>query len=190
MYPDLSFLETPRRKVLRIANCDYSRTGPYFVTICTGGRRCTLGSIDSSGGIHLTAAGRIVQQEWRALTSRFPGLLLDEFVIMPNHLHAVLAFVGAGLAPPGVGTRTSLSAGCNRQPALPDVLCAFKSISTRVVNQDAGTPGKLWQRGYYEHIIRNSEDMKIVQRYILENPGRWALDTENPNCEINPKPEI
>jgi putative transposase len=181
MYSEPQFPETPRRKSMRLVNCDYSRIGPYFVTICTQGMRYTLGSIES-GNVRLATAGHIVQQEWLALPSRFPGLVLDEFVIMPNHMHALLAFVGAGLAPPGVATRATPASEWNQRPTLPSVLCAFKSISTRIANQDAGTPGRnVWQRGYYEHIVRNSQDMKNVQRYILENPSRWAFDTENPS---------
>jgi putative transposase len=96
---------------------------------------------------------------------------------MPNHIHAIL-FVGAGLAPPGVNTSTASSVAS--KVSLSAIVGAFKSISTINTNRLSQSPGELlWQRRYYEHIIRDAEDMKKVQRYILENPMRWELDPEN-----------
>src|SRR5271168_970252 len=91
--------DLPNRKTLRLKGYDYSHAGAYFVTICTANKKPLLGSI-VDGHVTLSPAGEIVRAVWNALPSRFPRLLLDEFVIMPNHFHAVLAFVGEGLAPP------------------------------------------------------------------------------------------
>jgi putative transposase len=156
----------PHRKQLRLRGHDYAFPGAYFVTICSAGKRPVFGSI-SGESIVLSPAGEIVRSEWIALTERFARLVLDEFVIMPNHLHGVLAFVGEGLAPP---------------VSLFDVIGAFKSISTIKVNKLLGRRGvPLWQRSYYEHIVRTGEDLRKIQRYILENPLMWSLDPENPN---------
>ncbi|HYL82626.1 MAG TPA: transposase, partial [Candidatus Angelobacter sp.] len=171
---DLS--ELPNRKSLRMRGYDYSRAGAYFVTICSHHHHCTLGSV-VGGHTPLTSIGKIVLEVWNALPERFPGLILDEFAIMPNHLHGVLGFVGAGLAPPVSTSSPPLSL----HYSLADVVGAFKSISTIRVNRGLGQKGKpLWQRGYYEHIIRSGEDLKNIQRYIMENPMMWALDRENP----------
>jgi REP element-mobilizing transposase RayT len=119
----------------------------------------------------------MVRSEWIALPERFSRLVLDEFVIMPNHLHGVLAFVGH------VGG-ASHAGGASPSPTLFDVIGAFKSISTIKVNRLMGRRGvPLWQRSYYEHIVRTGEDLRKIQRYILENPLMWSLDAENPNRE-------
>jgi len=172
MGTDEYFIEPARRRQLRLPWCDYSREGPYFVTICTHGKRCTLGAV-SGDVVTLTAVGQAVRETWFGLPERFSKVVLDEFIVMPNHVHGVLAFVGAGFTPPGVGTEMVSAANQDRRPSLPEVICAFKSVSMRAARMK-GYAGALWQRGYYEHIVRDGEDMKNVQRYIAENPVRWG----------------
>jgi len=158
----------PHRKRLRLRGCDYAFPGVYFVTICSAGRSPIFGSINGKN-IVLSAAGAIVRAEWRALPERFSRLVLDEFVIMPNHLHGVLAFVGD-------------AGGASPSPTLSEVIGAFKSISTIKVNRLLRRHGApLWQRSYYEHIVRAGDDLGKIQRYISENPLMWSLDPENPH---------
>lgn len=160
----------PHRKQLRLRGCDYAFPGVYFVTICSAGKRPFFGSV-SEGKTVLSPLGEIVRSEWIALTERFAVLVLDGFVVMPNHLHGVLAFV-------------SHAGGASPSPTLFEVIGAFKSISTIKVNRLLGRRGvPLWQRSYYEHIVRTGEDLRKIQRYILENPLMWSLDPENPNCK-------
>jgi REP-associated tyrosine transposase len=174
----------PARRTLRLPNHDYSHAGPYFVTICTQNKVCSLGTVQGEQ-VDLNPAGRVARESWYSLPERFPQLVLDEFIIMPNHLHAILAFVGEGLAPPSSAlaqpeTMLNESNQANRC-SLPSVIGAFKSISTIRINRllkRAGQP--FWQRSYYDHIIRNGDDMKNAQRYILENPLMWSLDPEHP----------
>ncbi len=180
--------EPPRRKQIRLRGYDYAFPGVYFVTICSAGKRPVFGSIRGESVV-LSHEGEIVRSEWIALPERFSRLVLDEFVVMPNHLHGVLAFVGnaggalrssgqASLAPTG-GTSPG---GASPSPTLFEVIGAFKSISTIKVNRLLGRRGvPLWQRSYYEHIVRTGEDLRNIQRYILENPLMWSLDSENPN---------
>jgi len=180
--------ELPRRKQLRLPGYDYAFPGVYFVTICSAGKVAVFGSV-SGESIVLSRAGEIVRAEWIGLAERFARLVLDEFVIMPNHLHGVLAFVGhAGGASPAGGispaTMGGASPGASPSPTLFDVIGAFKSISTIKVNKLLGRRGvPLWQRSYYEHIVRTGEDLRKIQRYILEKPLMWSLDPENPNCK-------
>jgi REP element-mobilizing transposase RayT len=174
----------PHRKQLRLRGYDYAFPGVYFVTICSAGKLAVFGAV-SGEKIVLSPAGEIVRSEWIALAERFAGLLLDEFVIMPNHLHGVLAFVGraggASLGPTG-GASPAPEGGASPSPTLFAVMGAFKSISTIKVNKLLGRRGvPLWQRSYYEHIVRTGEDLRKIQRYILENPLIWSLDPENPN---------
>jgi len=182
----------PHRKQLRLRGYDYAFPGAYFVTICSAGKRPVFGSI-SGESIVLSPEGEIVRSEWIALPERFSRLVLDEFVIMPNHLHGVLAFVGpAGGADPSPTMRNTTTnpggespvptGGASPSPTLFEVIGAFKSISTIRVNRllrRRGVP--LWQRGYYERVVRTGEDLRKIQRYILENPLMWSLDPENPN---------
>jgi putative transposase len=157
---------------MRFAGCDYSRAGPYFVTICTYKKECTLGEV-ARDVVMLTAVGHAVREAWLGLAGRFSTLALDEFIVMPNHVHGVLGFVGAGFTPPGVGTEVVAAAKQDRKPSLSDVICAFKALSVRAARLK-GHVGMLWQRGYYEHIVRDGEDLGNVQRYIVENPLRWG----------------
>jgi len=165
------------RKPLRLPNHDYCQAGPYFVTICTKGNSYSLGAVHGEAVV-LSRAGQLARGAWYTLPERFPQLVLDEFIIMPNHIHALIAFVGAGLAPPCVGNQEN---GPAKRCSLPSVIGAFKSISTIKINRLQGARGQpFWQRSYYEHIIRDGDDMKNAQRYILENPMKWSLDSEHP----------
>ena len=167
---------SPTRKTLRLRTHDYSQPAAYFLTICTDQKRCRLSRVND-GQVTLTPVGHIVRQSWHDLPTRFPHVIQDIFVIMPNHIHAIL-FVGVGLAPPAVNTSTASAAA--PRVSLSGIIGAFKSISTINTNRLSQRLGDLlWQRSYYEHIIRDAEDMKKVQRYILENPMRWELDPEN-----------
>jgi len=163
------------RRSLRLKGYDYSRAGAYFVTICTHGRECLFGEI-MDGEMRLNAAGQAAQADWVRLPERFQSIELDEFVIMPNHLHGII-LVGAGLAPPG-GKGAASSA-----PTLGHILRAFKSISAIAVNRLLGRSGRsVWQRNYYEHIVRNENELAHIREYIANNHAQWALDRENPDC--------
>ncbi|MBZ5529064.1 MAG: transposase [Acidobacteriia bacterium] len=177
----------PKRKSLRLRGYNYAAPGGYFVTICTQGKRCVLGQIES-GKMQLSPAGQAVQQAWFGLPRRFPSLYLDAFIVMPNHMHGILVFVGAGLAPPAdVAAGVSVSAVTRifhfGKIAIREnqSMRAFKSISTIAVNRVLQRRGvQLWQRNYYEHIVRNGDDLDNIRRYIFDNPLQWDLDPENP----------
>ena len=148
------------------------------MTICTPDRQCILGSI-TAGKMRLSRVGNIVREAWLALPERFAGLTLYEFVVMPNHFHALLGVVGAGLAPPGAGNGAMSPGSRDRTSSLFAIMRVFKSISTRVVHCESCMNGqRLWQRGYFEHIVRNGDDFDNARRYILENPQRWEMDPE------------
>jgi REP element-mobilizing transposase RayT len=167
------------RRSIRIKGYDYSRAGAYFVTICTHGRECLFGEI-MDGEMRLNDAGQAAQAEWVRLPERFQSIELDEFVIMPNHLHGII-LVGAGLAPPDGGAPNRGAA--SSAPTLGNILRAFKSISAIAVNRLLGRSGRsLWQRNYYEHIVRSENELAHIREYIANNPTQWALDRENPDC--------
>ena len=159
-------MELPKRKPNRLRNYDYSRPGMYFVTVCTCGKEKTLGEVvgDGSPVPKLSAAGRLTEQAMGGITQRFPAVQVDNYVIMPNHLHMILLFE----RPSGTG---------DPSPTLGEVMGWFKYQVTKAVNQSRNTPGaKVFQRSYYDHVIRNEADYLRVWQYIVENPRKWADD--------------
>lgn len=170
---------TNRRRPLRLQGFDYSKEGAYFVTICTQNRAYLFSDV-VDGAMHLNDAGRLVQTVWDGLSQRFPTIELDAFVVMPNHIHGILFIVGAGLALPLKGAASSAPTR-SRPHTLGNVLRAFKSISAIGVNRALSRSGQpLWQRNYYEHVIRSEESLNCIRGYIATNPFRWELDRENP----------
>jgi putative transposase len=161
----------PRRKNLRLDGYDYANAGAYLVTVCTRGRRCTLGHIEEDR-VALSGTGTIVHRQIAALPLRFVQVHVDAFVVMPNHVHVLLVLDGrARQASPLCIGRRSRQASPVR---LGGIVGAFKAGSSR----EAGRP--LWQRGYHDHVVRDEDDLARVRTYIETNPIRWHLDPENP----------
>ena len=154
------------RRSVRLKGYDYSRPGAYFVTLCTHDRESLFGEI-CNGLTHLNRMGLIVQRTWFDLPHHYPHIVLDAMVIMPNHLHGVIVLTeGDEAAKPRQG--------------LPEIVRAFKSYSARRINALRRTPGlPVWQRSYYEHIVRDQEDWERIREYIFNNPQEWDRDLEN-----------
>jgi putative transposase len=247
------------RRSIRLAAYDYHAPGAYFVTLCTQGRECVLDDPVVTG---------IITGVWRALPRWFPTIVLDEFVVMPSHVHmivwlqpvgatlavapdavapdavapdavapdavapdavapdAVAPGTGASPAPtggvaldveatlavvPGAGASPAPTDGAatapswnipapetpNLNPTLGDVIGAFKSLVFTVYldwvqAHDPTRRAKFWQRNYYEHIIRNEEELHAIRRYIRNNPARWALDRDNPDnlCRLTSPAQV
>ena len=173
-----------------VSNYDYAQPGAYFVTICAQNRECVFGEV-VQGQMILDGPGQMLESVWRQLPQCYPGVEVDAFAIMPNHVHGIVVLVGAGLV--GVGPRAcperpGQPQGVAPTPAisLPDVVHRFKSLTTakygRGVHNDGWRPfpGRLWQRNYYEHIMRNENELNRVRQYIVDNPAGWEEDPENP----------
>ncbi len=144
------------RKPSRLHDYDYTRTGMYFVTICLRDRSPLLGTIDGHTVVQ-TRLGEVVVMEIHDLNKRFAGVEIDASIVMPDHMHLIVGL--------GVQTRT-----------LGTVVGSLKASSTREVNRMRGTTGiRLWQRGYYEHVIRDEDDLNRIREYISTNPIRWTL---------------
>ena len=181
------------RRSIRLRDYNYSLAGAYFVTICTLNRECLFGTIHDNA-ITLNDAGRMIEAWWEKLPHKFPTIDRDVSVVMPNHFHGIMAIVGA--APCGRPASGRISPASDQiprgrphrgAPALGDIIDWFKTMTTnayiRGVNQCRWQPfpGKLWQRNYFEHIIRDENDLNSIREYIITNPVRWADDEENPN---------
>jgi putative transposase len=194
-------LDRSHRRSIRLKGYDYSLAGAYFVTISTQDRGCVFGDV-VAGVMRLNEAGQMVSTEWDALLGRFPGVELDAFVVMPNHIHGIIVFatrvsVGAPLVgAQGVAPNRTIDnrATTRVAPTLGDVVGAFKSRVTVDYTRGVKTKGwptfrrRLWQRNFYEHIIRNEASLHRIRQYILDNPARWAFDRDNPLAVI-PEPE-
>lgn len=180
-------LDNKHRRSIRLREFDYTQPGAYFITICSEGKLATFGHI-SEGIVTLTRAGQIVQRCWLALPRLFPFVELDEYVVMPNHMHGNLFIVEGPTGAPSAKPDSALTAYSKNAPFIrtphgtsSGSICAviqnFKSVSTRRVNRLNGTPGvPLWQRNYYEHIIRNDESLNDIRQYIIDNPEAWTTD--------------
>jgi|WetSurMetagenome_2_1015567.scaffolds.fasta_scaffold00086_6 putative transposase len=128
--------------------------------------------------MHLNTAGEIVQTTWNNLPVRYPNIELDAFIIMPNHIHGIINIVGAGLALPVVGMRQQKGAASSA-PTIGDVIRVLKSISAININRLLNRLNRpVWQRNYYEHVIRNENELLNIRQYIDNNPLKWE-DDEN-----------
>ena len=159
-------MELPKRKAIRLPEYDYSSPGAYFVTICTHDRRCILSTIrrgDPCGRplLDLTGYGSIVERCLRQ-TAHLYRITLDPYVIMPNHVHFIC-------------TIDEQRATARVAPTLGRIVGAFKSLAANQC-REAGLSGKLWQRSFHEHVVRNENDYREIWNYIDGNPAKWAED--------------
>jgi len=160
------------RRSIRLKEYNYSQVGAYFVTICIQNRELLLDDI----GIRL-----MVQKWWHALPEKFTHIRNDQFVIMPNHIHGIIF-----IASVGADQRVCPDHSPQRKPTLGTIVQWFKTMTTNDyikavrMNNVGPFPGKLWQRNYYEHIIRDETDLNSIRQYIIDNPGKWEEDEENP----------
>jgi len=182
----------PWRRSIRLRGYDYAQAGAYFVTIVTKDRMCLFGEIVGDE-MRPNQFGRIVEATWSALPEHYSGVECDVFMVMPNHVHGIIALVdddgggatdvGAGLKPArGVAAApNSVRAGFKPAPTLPEIVRAFKTFSARRVNELRATPGTtVWQRNYYEHVVRGENELDRIREYIANNPLQWEMDRENP----------
>jgi REP element-mobilizing transposase RayT len=186
--------EKHHRRSIRLRNYDYSQPGAYFVTICTYQKQSWFGEI-KNGQIYLNQLGKIVADEWLKTCKIRPNFKLDEWVIMPNHFHGIVIIndysgddqsLGARDAPLDLGARDApLDLGARDAPlqqkpnSLSSCIAGFKSAVTKRINllrQNTDTP--IWQRNYYESILRDEKYLAVVREYIINNPKNWPNDRD------------
>ena len=158
--------ELPKRKDPRLKGFDYGTTGAYFLTICTQNRKNILGAIVREGSPlpQLTPYGEIVDRWIQKIPEKYPRAFVDCYVIMPNHVHILLSLVKGD----GRG---------NPSPTADTVIGWLKYQSTKEINQLRGSLGdKIFQRSFFDHVVRNSDDYSEIYKYIYENPMRWNDD--------------
>jgi REP element-mobilizing transposase RayT len=218
-----------RRRSIRLAGYDYAQAGAYFLTVCTFKRECLFGEV-VAGSMVLNPAGYVVAEEWVKTAAIRAEIELDEWVVMPNHIHGIVMIRARGgdvrigrrgdrpVAPTSSLTRpvapTSLTrpvaptsstrpiaatstrpiAATSTRPvalagprpkSIGALVAGFKSAATRRLNQLRETPGAaVWQRNYYEHIIRDESSLYRIRAYIAANPARWS---ELPRTSADPQ---
>lgn len=182
--------ERHRRRSIRLRGYDYSQPGAYFITIVAHERQCLFGTV-VDGEMRLNKYGVIVHEEWLAAARIRPYARLDEneLMVMPNHVHGIIWIVDTvGVTQDIVGATRRVTPTTANRPVGPArgsigaIIGQFKSATTKRINATRGTPGSpVWQRNYYEHIIRNDEPLKRIRQYIATNPLCWAMDRENPD---------
>ena len=178
------------RRSIRLRDYDYTQAGAYFVTLCAQGRECLFGTI-TAGEMVLNELGQIVHEEWKRSSEIRREIELDEFVVMPNHMHGIVWIVemndvradGRPPQPNPVRAHGRASQPPQRAPkSLGSFVAGFKSAVTKRINEQRGMPRvPVWQRNYYEHIIRNDADLQRIRQYIVNNPLKWELDQLHPN---------
>ncbi|MFZ0936369.1 MAG: transposase [Bryobacteraceae bacterium] len=153
--PTITRTEKPQRRRLRLADYDYSQADAYFVTICSRAHACLFGDV-VEGEMLRNAAGNTVVLCWEEIPQHFPKVQLDAFVVMPNHVHGVLLF---GENPERAGHARPLQV----------VVGSFKAAVSRRL-------GLVWQRSYWERVVRSGDELDQIRAYIEDNPLRWRVD--------------
>lgn len=184
-----------QRRSIRLPDYDYSQAGYYFITVCVQNRTCLLGEINN-GTMQLNLAGQQIEQSWQWLAQQYPYVTLDEYIVMPNHFHGILkidtAGRGASRCAPTMDNTKSDTSRCALTMSdtskftmikpLGQLIGAFKTVSTKQINLMQNTLGlKLWQRNYWEHVIRNEARLQFIRQYIANNPQTWELDRLHPH---------
>jgi putative transposase len=177
------------RRSVRLQGYDYTQAGAYFVTVCTFNRGCLLGCIEK-GKMVLSPFGAIAESEWKHAQEIRKNVEIDEFTIMPNHIHGIIfihSVVGATrrVAPTGTGDSGSWGDSDGSHGPVPGsvgaIIGQYKSAVSRQINRLRGTTDQpIWQRNYYEHVIRSEKDLSDIRQYIRNNPLKWEEDRENP----------
>jgi putative transposase len=161
-------MEKHQRRSIRLPDYDYTQPGAYFVNLVVQDRQPILGEIQA-GQMMLSRLGQVVRKVGSELPRHYPHLAMDILMIMPNHVHLIMEL-----------TCAPVRRGETRR-GLPEMVRALKSFSARQINRLRNTPGvPVWQRNYYDHIIRTQDEWERIRWYIENNPGLWEEDQENP----------
>jgi putative transposase len=179
--------DSKHRQSMRLRLYDYTTPGAYFVTICTKNRECMFGRVEN-GEMKLNEIGKIVEYWWSQIPGHFQNVGIDGFVVMPDHFHGILWLVGADrcVRPSDFHQNYSSNnhdSGTHVGVPLPRIIQWFKTMTTnryfRFMKQNNKSFGSvLWQRNYYERVIRNDAELFKIRRYILENPAKWETEIE------------
>jgi putative transposase len=181
------------RKSIRLKEFDYTQPGAYFVTLVTWHRLCIFGSI-TDGAMHLNVLGELVANEWEKTAAVRNNIQLDKYVVMPNHIHGIIfinqpteifneEMMRDRAIRVGARRRLAPTSGAKGLPSgsIGAIVGQIKSITTKRINNQRNMPGDpVWQRNYFEHVIRSEIDLMHIRNYIINNPICWETDDEKP----------
>lgn len=191
------------RRSIRLKGYDYTHAGAYFITICSHQREHVFGEI-VNGEMKLNKLGLVAKQQWEKLPKRFPNIELGAFVLMPNHEHGIIQIIeqqrrGMAESLQNLDEESSRYAPTENQQkfgkmipnSIPTIVRSYKSAVAYRINLMRGVKAApVWQRNYYEHVIRNDRELELITRYIDYNPLNWQLDRDNlKNIRNLPVPE-
>ena len=188
-----------KRRSIRLKEYDYTQPGAYFVTICAHDRRDIWGKV-RGGVVTLNGLGQVIGDCWENIPAHFSHVRLDQYCVMPNHLHGILLFTQMGRgtiyrAPTTVEAEPLRGTAGSESPSgktveqyskptvgsLPTIIRTYKAAVTRHARRTMqDSPVRIWQRGYFERVIRDEREFEQAREYIANNPAKWELDTENP----------
>ena len=159
----------------RLECWDYTAPGHYFITICIKNMQCLFGRI-INGRMQLSPIGKIIADEWQKTEAIRPNVNLDQWIIMPNHIHGIIIITERKK----VQTSRRDVSTCLRPNSLGSIVGQFKSVCTKRI-WAAGYHDFRWQRNYHDHIIRNEKSLNRIRQYIQNNPLKWELDEYYPD---------
>jgi len=180
------------RRSIRLPEYDYTQAGAYYISICTYRRAWLFGDV-VDGEMRLSRLGQVVAARWQAIPRTFRCARLDEWVVMPNHVHGILCLVDDETEPAGeVEVAAEVSQPCTGDDGRPRgpapgsvgaIVGSFKSVATRRINRIRRSPGaRLWLRGYWESIVCSERNLERVRAYIRNNPRRWTSSNAAWGC--------
>jgi REP element-mobilizing transposase RayT len=171
----------PQRRHIRLSSYDYTWQGAYFITICTYEKQCLFGNIVESS-MKLNPCGEIVQLCWKDIPIHYHEVTNEVFIVMPNHVHGIISIHNAN-------GRSGSKPDPTRKHPLSEIVRAFKTYSSRGINEHRNSQGtSVWQRSYYEHVIRSESEYQQIGEYIVFNAAKWETDRENPNTRLKTPP--
>ncbi len=159
----------------RCKDWDYASNGYYFVTICTRNRECVFGDVEENQ-MYLSAIGEIAADEWYKTAQIRPNVELDEWIVMPNHIHGTIIIQNQPIET--FHRNVSTSSSRLKSDSLGAIIGQFKSVCTKRI-REAGFSSFGWQTRFYDHIIRDQTSLENIRKYIVDNPMKWQLDRHN-----------
>ena len=174
----------------RLEGYDYSQNGIYFVTICAKNREYFFGSIEN-GRMCLTDIGKIANEFWKEIPKHFPFVILDEFIVMPNHVHGIIEICNKAdacrdeaLPRLYIGKYPLMSKMSPKQKSLSVIVGSFKAVVSKISNKKFPDVNFQWQSRFYDHIIRNDESLDKIREYVQINPKMWEQDKNKLEASI------
>ncbi|TVM04308.1 MAG: transposase [Candidatus Brocadia sp. WS118] len=168
------------RRSIRLKEYDYSKAVAYFITICTHNKECILGDV-IHGEMRSNEYGMIVENEWVKTAEIRSNIIIDKYIVMPNHVHGIIIIQDNGRDTVH-RVPTFEQFGRPTSNSISTIIRSFKAVTKKRINEIRKSYGKaVWQSRFYEHIIRNEKNLNQIREYIINNPLQWELDRENPN---------